>query len=118
MDMRKYAGSSFIQVDDVRDRPIQVTIIKVVEGNYGKPDLILSDGRRFSLNATNTKTLIAAYGVNDADWLGMHVEFCLGQIKYQGKFQDSVMVKPVSPGKPVAERKPPPPPEMNDDIPF
>ena len=104
--MRKYAGSSFIGLDDVKARPLQGTIVKVSEGDYGRPVLLLDTGQRFTVNATNVKTLIAAFGEDDADWTGMKIELFSGLAKYQGKEQDSVAVKALSPGKPLAEGPP------------
>jgi hypothetical protein len=103
-NMRKYAGSAYVRVEDVRTHPIQATIIKVSEGNYGRPELLLSTGQRFSVNATNVKTLISAYGEDDADWIGMLIELVSGFTKFKGEDQESVLVKAISPGKPLAKR--------------
>jgi hypothetical protein len=119
-DMRKYAGSSFIKYGDVSEAPIQATIVKVAEGKYGKPDLLLESGEHFGLNATNVKTLIAAYGRNDQDWIGERIELYAGTTEYQDQEKKSVLVRPLSPGKPKAERAPLPanPDAMDDEIPF
>jgi hypothetical protein len=93
-NMRKHAGSSFIRLEDVRARPIQATIVKVTEGEtYGKPVLLLDTGQQFSVNATNCKALIAAFGENDTDWVGKPIELFAGFTKYQGAEKDSVLVK-------------------------
>jgi hypothetical protein len=120
MDMRRYAKSSFIRFDDVKGGPREGTIIKVTEGQFGKPDLLFDTGERLSVNPTNTTTLIEAYGPNDQDWLGMRIKLFAGTTPFQGKEQDSVLVEPISPGKPEAERTPLPANsgEMNDEIPF
>jgi hypothetical protein len=105
-----------------RSHPIQATIIKVSEGNYGRPELLLSTGQRFSVNATNVKTLISAYGEDDADWIGMLIELVSGFTKFKGEDQESVLVKAISPGKPLAKRTVSKPErsdvEMDDEIPF
>jgi hypothetical protein len=122
MDMRKYAGSSFIRIEDVQSGPREGTIVKVTEGRYGKPDLLFARGERLSLNATNVKTLIDAYGSSDQDWIGMNVELYAGTTRYQGQEKDSVLVRPISPGKPEAERRPPPTVQdddgMSEEIPY
>lgn len=62
MDMRKFAGEQFIRVDDVRDGPISLQIAMVKEGKFDKPDMIFKTGEILSLNSTNTKILVRAYG--------------------------------------------------------
>ena len=37
IDMRKYAGGSFLKVDDVRDEGLRKTIAKVQIANYDLP---------------------------------------------------------------------------------
>lgn len=125
MDMRKYAGETFLKVDDVRDQPLRLQIALVKEGRFDKPDLIFETGEVFTLNTANTKTLIRAYGPDDAGWIGKEVELHLGQVPYQGKPTDSVVVKPISPALSDAERQQAEARsavnsrrEMNDDIPF
>ena len=57
MDMRKYAGENYLKVDDVRDGPRKVTIARIKEGNFGRPDAIFTDGSILSLNISNTRLL-------------------------------------------------------------
>jgi hypothetical protein len=120
IDLRKYAGSQFIRYEDVYESPIEATIIEVALGKYGKLDLTFDSGERFSLNATNTKILMKAYGHADGDLLGQRIRLVAGKTKYEGNWKDSVLVEPVSPGRSEAERSTPPPPanDMNDEIPF
>ena len=123
-DLRKFSGSQFLKFEDVADNPIEVTIVAVSLGKFGKLDLTFDTGDKFSLNATNTKVLMKAYGYSDGDLLGQRIRLLPGKTKYQGELQDSVVVEPVSPGKPKEERAAPPPTnsdgdnEMNDEIPF
>jgi hypothetical protein len=97
MDMRKFSGKNFVKVNDVRDGPIEGRVAGISEGNYGKPDLILESGDTLSVNATNNKILMRAYGPNSDDWIGKEVELFLGEIEYQGKMQEAVLVRPISP---------------------
>jgi hypothetical protein len=97
MDMRRFSGEHFIKVDDVRDGPIQEKIAVVRQGKYDKPDLVFESGDVLSLNATNNKTLMRAYGRNSDDWIGKEVELFLGEIEYQGKMQEAVLVRQISP---------------------
>src|SRR5262249_36787765 len=62
MDMSKYAGSAFITLDHVKDGPIRGVIDAIEEGQYGRPVITFTTGLRFSLNVTNTQTLIKACG--------------------------------------------------------
>jgi hypothetical protein len=113
MDMCQYSGAAFLKVGDVKvNGPIQVVIADIVLGTYGKPDVTFTDGTKLSLNATNNKILCQAYGTESDDWIGKEIELSLGEIEYQGKPQEAVLVKPISPPK----RKPGG--DMEDEIAF
>ena len=119
-DMKKYAGSPFIKFDDC-ETPIKSVIMGVKEGKYGKPDLTLESGDKFSLNGTNTKILIRAYGCDDGDWLIDQDRLVQGKTKYEGKLTNSVIIQPLSPGRPEEERTKPSSAnqgDTDDDIPF
>jgi hypothetical protein len=119
MDMRRFSGSSFIKPEHVEAGPIRATIVAIKEGSFGKPDITLDVGGKLSLNVTNTRTLVAAFGANGDDWLGEEIELYLGTVKYRGAEQESVLVRPLSKGKPAAERTPPPAQDqIDDEIPF
>ena len=120
MDMRKYSGVNFLKVDDVRASPMRGAIISVKIGKYDKPDMYLDSGDCLSLNVTNTHTLIRAYGPNSDDWIGKELEFYVGEIEFQNKPIDAVLVRPISPPLTAAERTKPATAhdEMNDAIPF
>jgi hypothetical protein len=119
MDMRKYSGPTFLRVDDVRDGPLQLQIAVIKEGKYGKPDVVFETGEMLSLNATNVRTLVRAYGSNSDRWIGKQVELVLGWVKFQGEPQEAVIVKPISPPIASADRMPAPKADaFNDDIPF
>jgi hypothetical protein len=93
--MSEYAAKSYISLDDVRDHPIRATIVDCDMGSFEKPVLILDTGARFSLNKTNVRTLITAFGDDSRDYNGCRVEFFAGQIAYQGSLRDSVLVRPL-----------------------
>src|SRR6516164_5593500 len=105
MDMRRFSGEHFIKVDDVRDGPIQEKIAVVRQGKYDKPDLVFESGDVLSLNATNNKILMRAYGRNSDDWIGKEVELFHGEIEYQGKMQEAVLVRPISPSVKAKQTK-------------
>ena len=123
LDMRKYAGSTFIGVDNLRDGPREETVVSVALGKYDKPVALFESGDQLTLNKTNTGTLIKNYGPNAEDWVGCNIELSIGSAIYNGNNIESVVVKPVTPPKPIEALTPVPKPpapknEMNDDIPF
>jgi hypothetical protein len=132
MDMRKYSGHRYIKPDHVRYDQLQEQIVDVRLGNYDKPDLIFESGDLLSLNATNNQTLICAYGANSDDWCGKVIELFLGELKFQGKTIEAVLVRPISPPlEPAEQTKPNAPKEelseteetsragdVDDNIPF
>jgi hypothetical protein len=106
----------FWKVDQVKaSGPIRERIISVSEGQYGKPNVAFDDGSQLSLNATNCRTLARAYGFESGDWIDKEVELTLGEIQYQGKPQEAILVNPISP--PI-ENKASPKPDFDDEIPF
>jgi hypothetical protein len=128
--MRKYSGTIFIKVADVSEGPLQLQIAVVKVGKYDKPDVVFESGEILSLNATNNRTLIRAYGPNSDDWIGKKIELALGQIEYEGKLQDAVVVKPIDAQVNASQKTPVPleaPPskaapkkrnDMDDKVPF
>lgn len=104
MDMRKFAGKSFIKLADVSDGPLTDTIAAVRPGKFEKPNLIFESGAALSLNATNNKALIRAYGPNSEDWIGKEVELYGGEIEFQNRMMPAVLVRPISPALKPAER--------------
>ena len=90
MDMRPFAGSSFITVETLRDGPREEVIVSVAPGKYDKPVVTFESGDQLSLNKTNVNTLIRAYGPNDKDWIGCFIELSIGPLKYNGEKQEGV----------------------------
>jgi hypothetical protein len=117
MDMRKYSGAAFINVNDVRNGPLQMQIAAVREGQYGKPDLVFESGEVFSVNSTNNRILMRAYGAKSDDWVRKVIELALGTVKFQGESKDTVIVRPLSPPTAVAN-KAEHGGEADDEIPF
>jgi len=56
MLMTKYAGSAFIKVANLAKGPQHKTIEGIDEGQYGRPVITFADGKRLSVNVTNTNT--------------------------------------------------------------
>jgi hypothetical protein len=104
MDMGKFASKGFIKPEHLAEGPEIVKITAIEEGKYNKPVLIFADGRRLSLNATNTSTLIKEFGTKDgAAWIGREAELYVGPLAYNGAISDAVLVRaPKAPAKPAA----------------
>ena len=81
-DAGEFAGSSYIKKEDLAAGPQRFTIqhvSKVVfEARNGRPEstqlqLDLGDERQFSINKTNVKILMRAFGRKTADWIGRDI---------------------------------------------
>ena len=122
MKMTEYMGSSFLKYQDLVAGPRQDQIADVRMGEFDRPVVEFESGDVLSLNKTNVRTLVRAYGKDSRDWVGMIVELRAGQTTYQGQTKDSVLVLPVSPPKPPETRVPTehsrPCDEPNDEVPF
>jgi len=118
MDMSKYAGTRFLKVEDIRaSGPIRVKITEVTEGRYDKPDLHFDDGTTLSCNMTNVRALARAYGWESKHWSDKEVELAVGEIKYDGKPNEAVLITTISP--PIENKAPPKPkPDFDDEIKF
>jgi hypothetical protein len=114
VDMTGYAGKHFVKVDDVRDGPIEGKIVDILEGDFGKLNLTLDTGDCLSLNKTNTTTLMRAFGTDSDSAIGQSVRLFLGEINYQGRMQEAVLLEPskntAAVGKPSTD--------PNDEVPF
>jgi hypothetical protein len=138
MDMREFA-SKFINVDNMRDGPIQTRVVAVLEKNrFGQPVLELEIGSQFGLNVTNNGILMRAWGYESNDWIGQELELFLGTYKDWESDppvdKETVKVRAISPAKsaaanggtPVSGRPVLPPSravasksdDMDDSIPF
>jgi hypothetical protein len=142
MDMRQYA-STYVKPDNVRDGPIQTRIANLFESEQtGRPVLELETGSQFTLNDSNTNTLIKAWGYKSEDWIGQELELFLGTYKDWKSDpptdKETVKVRAISPAKtptadggaptvskllprasrPGAAGGPPKRDDMDDSIPF
>jgi hypothetical protein len=119
MDMSQYAGSSFLKPEHLTAGPRTETITDVQEGGFGRPELTFESGDKLSVNVTNTRVLLRAFGANDADWLGKMIEISAGETTFKDQIVPTIIVKPISP--PVAKEAQQPLPalrdEMDDEIP-
>jgi hypothetical protein len=78
MDMRKFS-SGFIKPENVRDAPFHGRIVNIYTSEkYDRPVLVFDSGDEFTVNETNNKTLIKAYGFESDNWIGQEIELALG----------------------------------------
>jgi hypothetical protein len=105
MLMSQYASKAFLKLDDVREAPLREVIKDVKIGSYDKPDLVFESGNTLSLNKTNVRALIKAFGEDSRDWIGCEVEVYAGEISYQGEDMSSVRVRPITPATPPKSEK-------------
>jgi hypothetical protein len=125
MDMSRYAGSSFLKPEHLADGPRIETITNVEEGGFDRPELVFESGDKLSLNKTNTRILLHAFGPNDVDWLGKSIEMSAGETTFKDQIVPTIVVKPVSPAVPKEAQQPLPEPaprdlrdDMADEVPF
>ena len=69
LNARDYVGGRFIKADDVRDGPRREIIRNVTPGKYEKLNVQFVSGDHLSLNATNTRVLMRAYGEDAEAWV-------------------------------------------------
>ena len=80
----KYASSSFIKFEEVKNNgSIRSKIAFVKEGQYGKLDVTLENGRKVGLNGTSVGVLMAELGDDTDGWIGCEVEIYAGAVPYQ-----------------------------------
>jgi hypothetical protein len=115
MDMTRFSGEDYVKTDHVRDGPIRAKIVNVKEeGNFGRPELILDTDQILTVNFSNNRILVEAFGPDSDDWIGQRLKLTLGKVSYKGELVDSVIIQPISPQtiKKVTKRPPP----FDDDI--
>jgi hypothetical protein len=121
MKMSKYAGSTFVKIDDLAAGPQRKTIESIEDGQFDKAVATFTDGSKLSLNTTNVRTLIRTFGDDSRACLGEAIELYLGTTRYQGADHTSVLVKPLlSPAAATTAKGEPQPghSDIDDEIPF
>jgi hypothetical protein len=125
MDMKQYAGEHFLKVTDLDDEPIQKTIAVIKTGKWDKPNCVFEDGDVLSLNVTNSRALLKAYGSDSDGWVGKTIELYVGKVEVRdGDIKDAILVRPVSPplrrpkSPPQASKTEPAEGDPSEEIPF
>jgi hypothetical protein len=96
-DLKDYSGQYYVKPSDVREQPLQRRIAGVRKGSFDKLEVVFDGGEVLSLNTTNTRTLLRAYGGSSDNLIGKIIELRLGQLRYQGADHDAVLVNPITP---------------------
>ena len=133
MDMRNFAPK-YIKPDQVRDGRITTRILNVFESErYNRPVLELENGSEFTLNDTNNRILMNAWGYESNEWIGQEIQFVLGTYKDWKTDppvdKETVKVIAVSPAKtapgnsgalpaPVSRVSPLLKDDLDDSVPF
>jgi hypothetical protein len=104
MDMSKFVKRILTVADVKASGPRILHIAKVEEGRYDKPVLVFDNGERLTLSETNNLILQGAYGPDSDHWTGKKVELAVGELTYNKKPVEAIIVKPISPGLTEVER--------------
>jgi hypothetical protein len=119
MDIRKYSGSSFFKVDDLKDRPpLQARIAAVELGQYDRPDITFESGKKLSVNATNNETLVDAYSWDSETWIGHVIELSVGDGQFKGEPIKLIKVRPISKPEQYGEANKQPEPVQRNPEPL
>ena len=106
LNARKFSGSAFLTVEDLRTGPRIETIEHVAVGEKYSDKLTVTfrSGMKLGLNKTAVKTLINWYGDDADQWHGHEVKVSLGTTDYRGQDVDTHVVEPISPAISTAVR--------------
>jgi hypothetical protein len=89
---------TFVKIEELlAEGPRQLLIDRVEEGKFGKLVLVFEDNTAVSLNATNLRALVKAFGPETENWPGRAVELSAGELEFQDKMQPAILVAPASP---------------------
>ena len=102
MDMSIYqsAAGNFlsakkVEEDKLENKPMKISKIEEVELNDKKKPLLSFEGtdNQLVLNATNTSTLIEAYGKESDAWVGKEISLFVVPGQFKGERIKSIVVK-------------------------
>jgi hypothetical protein len=106
----KYAGSSFVTLASLRDKPPLLERISFVQeevdGKYGdRLVMTFESGKKLSLNKTSVSNLRRDVDDNYDLWTGHGVKVFAGQVEFQNRLTDCVIVEAVDVDKPIQESR-------------
>jgi hypothetical protein len=96
-NLRKYAGSRYLKLEDLLDKPPlreRIGLVKIEDGKYGERVVLIFEpsGHMLSLNKTSVGNLLRDFGEDDADWLGKLVEVYAGEVTTKDGTTDTILV--------------------------
>jgi hypothetical protein len=124
---RKYAGSPFISLKDLKDKPPLLEKIEFVteevDGKFGdRLVATFESGKRLSLNATSVGILMRDIDPDYDRWVGHRVKVHAAEIDFKNGKTTAVLVEPIDVEKPPSKATEPaagkPRGDMDDEIPF
>jgi hypothetical protein len=127
----KYAGSTYIKLDDVHDKPPlreRISFVKEETGKFGdRLVAFFESGRKLSLNATSVGILCRDIDQDTDHWTGRNLEVFAGEVDTKSGRTDAVLVRVLDGETPPADPPKAPPKkmsagragrDMDDEIPF
>src|SRR6185312_5132339 len=135
MNVNDIFPSNYLKASDLKGAQVRVTIANVQMEMLGQGHdaqqrpVIYFEGKQKGLvaNKTNMNVIAMVYGDETDDWTGAEIILFETMVDYQGKTTPAIRCKvpPRKPAQAVASRpvgatakREPPPPIMDDEIPF
>lgn len=126
MNISEVYPSKYLKAEDLQGKEIPVTIAnveieKIGQGNDHKPVAYFEGkDKGVALNKTNSTNIAAAYGPETDDWIGKRVILYTAWVDYQGKSVQAIRIRPDHGRQRTQPQRqaPPPPADLDDDIPF
>jgi hypothetical protein len=113
----KFAGSSYIKLEDLKNKPPlreRISFVKEEDGKYGaKLVLFFESGKKLSLNTTSVGNLIRDISEDCDDWPRHDFEVFAGEVDFQNGQANAVLVQLITGKKRKAFI-----PEFDDPIPY
>jgi hypothetical protein len=101
MDRSRFTGSNFFRAEDLEPGVlIETEIVAVTMRDFRDEEpkpVVYTDyqGKGLVLNITRARALYAAFGPNDANWIGKRIIIGLGETVFEGRKVGAVVVEPV-----------------------
>ena len=114
-------SGNFIKKEDIEKGPKRYTIrgVETVDftdkagGTERRLQLVFDEDRRFTLNATNIKRLVRAFGDETPAWVGQSIVLVFDpDVEYAGRVVGGIRVRVRAAKKPEPE----PEPDWNDEL--
>lgn len=99
--LRKYAGSRYLKLEDLLDKPPLrewIGLVKIEDGKFGERVVLILEpsGHMLSLNKTSVGNLLRDFGDEFDGWLGKLVEIYAGTVTTKDGDSDAILVRGVT----------------------